>query len=304
MASFLRGIVIMAEPSISVPEAPPLVPPEYMPDYSKIVSEDDTPVDNVYSAKNQRLLMDSLHSSWAGPGDGRPFIACSNVGVFYGVRVPPIVPDAFVSLDVQLPADLFQKEHRSYFIWEYGKPPDVVVEIVSNKEGEELGSKLQIYARLGVGYYIVWDPDKLLSEDKLRVYVLIGRKYESQSQAWLSTVNLGIVDWTGTYENVDTEWLRWCDADGEVIPTGAERAARERERADQEKERADLEQKSAEQAQRRAEQEKQRADQEKQRADQEKQRADQEKHRAESAAGRADKLAALLRAQGIELPPE
>ena len=56
----------------------------------------------------------------------------------------------------------------------------------------------------------------------------------------------------------------------------------------------------AEQEQQRAEQEKQRAEQEKQRAEQEKQRAEQEKQRAEQEKQRADRLAAQLRALGVE----
>ncbi len=55
-------------------------------------------------------------------------------------------------------------------LWEYGKVPEVVVEIVSNKEGGELDHKLKTYARKGIHYYIVFDPLRLLSEDVLRVY--------------------------------------------------------------------------------------------------------------------------------------
>jgi hypothetical protein len=66
--------------------------------------------------------------------------------------------------------------------------------------------------------------------------------------------------WEGTYEDMHATWLRWCDRDGNLIPTGAEW--------------------------------RQRADQEQQRADQEQQRADQEQQRAE-------RLAMRLRAMGI-----
>jgi Uma2 family endonuclease len=57
------------------------------------------------------------------------------VGVFALARNPAIVPDVFLSLDVEVPHDWWQKEHRSYLLWEFGKPPDVVIEIVSNTEG-------------------------------------------------------------------------------------------------------------------------------------------------------------------------
>jgi hypothetical protein len=41
---------------------------------------------------------------------------------------------------------------------------------------------------------------------------------------WLQTVNLGLTVWTGSFEEQDSTWLRWCDREGQVIPTGAERA--------------------------------------------------------------------------------
>ena len=108
-------------------------------DLSHIVTEDDTPVDNLFSERQMRLLAESLYTSWSGPGEGRTFVAMANVGLFFHLREPPLVPDVLVSLDVTLPPEPWEKEHRSYFVWEYGKPPDVVVEIVSNKVGKELG---------------------------------------------------------------------------------------------------------------------------------------------------------------------
>lgn len=42
---------------------------------------------------------------------------------------------------------------------------------------------------------------------------------------WLSTVGLGLTLWEGQFEEeIARLWLRWCDRDGQVIPTGAERA--------------------------------------------------------------------------------
>lgn len=82
------------------------------------------------------------------------------------------MPDVFLSLNVQLPQDWYQKEHRSYFFWEFGKPPEVVIEIISTKEGNELGSKLRDYAQIGVTYYVVYDPLQQLGETLLRVYGL------------------------------------------------------------------------------------------------------------------------------------
>lgn len=91
---------------------------------------------------------------------------------------PPLVPDFFLSLDVQPHQDWYAKEHRSYFVWEFEKAPDVVVEIVSNRKEGELSEELRRYAQIGVTYYIVYDPQRLLSEDVIRVYERsFGKRY-------------------------------------------------------------------------------------------------------------------------------
>jgi len=73
------------------------------------------------------LLVEPLYSSQVLPA---PFIVAANVGVFFAVKQEPLVPDVFVSLGVQMPADWSQKRNRSYFVWEFGKVPEVVIEIV------------------------------------------------------------------------------------------------------------------------------------------------------------------------------
>src|ERR1700687_5853046 len=97
---------------ISVPQALPVLPPDLRPSVEHLVIEDNAPVDNFYAEKQARLWTEPLHSSWAGPGDDRPFIAASNVGLFYSVNMPPLVPDAFLSLDVRVPGDLSLKKNR------------------------------------------------------------------------------------------------------------------------------------------------------------------------------------------------
>ena len=126
------------------------VPVELYPVVDHLVTEDDAPVDNVFSEKQQRLLTEPLHSSWTAAGQPRPFVAMANVGLFSDVHRPALVPDALLSLDVELPADVHPKRHRSYFLWEYGKAPDVVVEVVSNREGGEDTVLAEQLRQLGV----------------------------------------------------------------------------------------------------------------------------------------------------------
>ena len=69
-----------------------------------------------------------------------------------------------------MPEDWREKKNSTYLIWEFGKASDVVIEIVSNRQGNELGSKLRDYARMGVGYYVVFDPLQLLGATQLRAF--------------------------------------------------------------------------------------------------------------------------------------
>jgi Uma2 family endonuclease len=210
-----------------------------------IVTEDDEPVDSFFSAKEQRLLVNSLYASWTPPpSEDRPkkrrkFLADANVGIFFALRQPPLVPDFFLSLDVEPHQNWYDKEHRTYFVWEFGKVPEVVIEIVSNRKGGELTTKLKDYARMGVNYYVVYDPEKYLSKDVLRVYELgFGKRYRLREDQRLPDISLSLTLWQGVFEDKDDTWLRWRDAQGRLIPTGEERARRAEERAGSAEERA------------------------------------------------------------------
>lgn len=187
-------------------------------------------VDNIASAKQQRLLNEPLYSSWVTE---RTFLACSNVGLFYALRHPPLVPDFFLSLDVGVPENWCEKKNRSYFFWEFGKPPEIVLEIVSNKIGHELDTKLTAYARMRVNYYVVFEPSHQISDPVVQVFELHHNRYIPRTDFWLAEIGLGLTLWHGVFEQKEQTWLRWCDASGQVIPTGAERADQERQKAAQ-----------------------------------------------------------------------
>jgi Uma2 family endonuclease len=257
---FARGASRFLEP-IGVP-AMPLPSPEpradewlsadELPRIDHLVTEDDEPVDNTFSEKQQRLLTESLYSSWTGPEPGRPFEVWANVGLFFGIRHPPLVPDVMLSLDVRIPDAMRLKQNRSYFVWEYGKPPDLVIEIVSNKKGNEAQDKLREYARIGVPYYSIFDPDRLLGKSILRVYELRAGQYIRMTDPWMPMLGIGLTLWTGSYEGRKEEWLRWRLKDGSLLPTGKEQAEQEHRRAEQEHRRAEQEHRRAEQESRRA----------------------------------------------------
>jgi Uma2 family endonuclease len=209
------------------------------PDTSHLITEDDSPVENWFQERQQRLLPDSLYASWPQLGRTKPFLAAADVGLFHKLSEQAIVPDVMVSLDVEVPEDWWEDHNRSYMIWEFGKAPEIVIEIVSNKVGGE-EQKLERYARAGVPYYAIYDPRLFIGKRPLRVYVLHGGNYvEVLEPSMLEALGLGLTLWEGTYEGLTATWLRWCDQEGTILQTGLERAEYEKARADQAQARAD-----------------------------------------------------------------
>lgn len=207
----------------------------YVPDANQLVTENDT-LDNFATSKQKRLLIGSLYSSL----QSQTFLAAANVGIYHTDEQPAIVPDVFLSLDIQVPEKWWEKQNRCYMVWRFGKPPEVVLEIVSNKEGDELGKKLKIYEHMRASYYIVYDPNQQLAEKILHVYELRGTRYFETSETWLEQVGFGITLWEGEFEGRQDHWLRWCYQDGNVLSTGDERASQSEQRASEAEQRNQL----------------------------------------------------------------
>lgn len=209
-----------------------VAPPRYVLDEraqrvaEHLVIETDEPVDNPFQERQQRLLTRSLYNAWippvaAGREGKRKFWAAANVGVFGDPDLPPLVPDVFVSLDAESPK---RRERKAYFYWTFKKPPEAVVEIVSNREGNELGSKVETYAAWGIDYYAVFDPDHWLGRNDLQIFWLDRGSYRKAAGSFLPKLGLGLTLHHCVFEgNADT-YLRWCDEGGVPLMTGQERA--------------------------------------------------------------------------------
>ncbi len=206
--------------------------PEDLPNIDDLVLEDGKPVDNIFAEKQQRLLVDPLYSSWAGPAGGREYLVLANVGLFRAPKQPALAPDVMLSIGVPAHRDLSRKENRSYLLWEMGKPPNIVVELVSDKLGGEATTKRRDYADIGVHYYVIFDPQNCLGEGVVLAFSLRDGAYHPIETSWFPGVELGMTLWEGGYEGQPAQWLRWCDRQGVVIPTGKERADREHKRAE------------------------------------------------------------------------
>jgi Uma2 family endonuclease len=84
-----------------------------------------------------------------------------------------VVPDVFVVLGIE------KKKRRTYLLWEEGKGPDFVLELVSPKTyREDLRKKKDLYASvLSVNEYYLYDPDGRYLQPSLQGYRLINGVY-------------------------------------------------------------------------------------------------------------------------------
>jgi hypothetical protein len=205
------------------------------------------------------------------------------------------VPDLFLSLDIERPVKV-----AMYKLSAAAKPPELVVEVVSETPGGELEHKLEIYASWGIQYYLVFDWAGWLGEElAIHAFSLENGRYVRLEEPYFPKLGLGVRLWRGCFED-DREqvYMRFCDESGEVLATKDEKRMQDARRADEatalskrDRRVAERERMLAERERIHAEQEKANAAKEKARADhlsirleEERARTDQEKARADAEA--------------------
>lgn len=212
----------------------PYNPLQYLPTAEELPDSDDTPVDNELQILVPALLRSILACLWSERQD---WFLGVNMGVYYEPQESAIVPDGFLSLGVER-----RKSHRgrlSYVLWEENNVvPQLVLEVVSQTYGQEYSDKQAKYARLGVLYYVIYNPDysRRDKHDLFEVYRLVEGRYVRQigEPVWMPEISLGIGRQQGPYEGWKREWLYWYDQEGNRFPSPHERLEQERQRAEQE----------------------------------------------------------------------
>ena len=246
----IKAIDLVIDLPIAAPE------PQTLPGSAELPDSDDTPVDNEGQNDIPNGLRSSLSHLWSDRQDW-----------FFGVdmaiydregqqnRKPTIVPDGFLALGV-----IRRKEklgRRSYVLAEEQNiVPIFALEYLSRTYGGEYDEKLKIYAKLGVLYYVVYNPENRRKHQKLELYELQGKTYQQSRRSppfWLPKLGLGIGVNQGILSGIPMEWLSWFDHEGTPYPLTEEALERERQRAERQYRRAEREWQRAEREQQRAE---------------------------------------------------
>ncbi|WP_017651279.1 Uma2 family endonuclease [Fortiea contorta] len=244
---------------------PPRPPKEYLPTMYDLPSEDpeEPGLPDEFHLLQPQLLRETFCP--ANFPENQVFIG-TDLNLYYDVRHPLWYkrPDWFAVVGV---SKLYEQQELrlSYVIWQEGVNPFVVVELLSpGTEKEDLGqtlrdasqppTKWEVYEQiLRVPYYIVFDR----YTDQLKVFQLQGSSYIeleiNQGRIWLNHIQLGLGLWSGVYQGIERQWLRWYDSSGSWVLTPAEQAEIERQQAEIERQQAERERQRAERERRRAE---------------------------------------------------
>jgi Uma2 family endonuclease len=242
------------------PGTPVVIPP--LPGEDDLPYSDGIPMESQFHVLQMLLLIETLTRFWS---DRQDFFVGGNMFIYFSQerirRSDFLGPDVFVVMDVP------RRLRKSWIVWQEGKGPDCVIELLSESTATtDRTTKKRIYqSELRVPDYFWFDPETL----EFQGFTLRNALYEplladEEGALLVESLGLKLRRWRGAYQGLEADWLRWTDLEGELLHTPEEHAAEAAARAAQLEERA---------------------------ADAEA-RVQQERHRAE-------RLAARLRALGV-----
>ncbi len=204
-------------------------PKNCLPSAEDLPDSDETPVDNQLQHLIPVLLETILALIWSEKMD---WFFGVDMGIYYDPSQSAIVPDGFLSIGV--PRIIDKDLRLSYVLWEEQKIPTLTLEIVSQTRRGEYTEKKELYEKMGIKYYVIYNPLRK-RKPSLEVYELKQGKYQQLTGEiiWLDELNLGIGKQEGTYQGITREWLYWYDEHGQRYLTPEESKIKAEKRAKQ-----------------------------------------------------------------------
>ena len=237
-------------------------------DLLELPTEDGEPLETPWHLAQIAFFLELIHYAWRERND---FYAGGNMFIYYSlaqVRNRDYKgPDFYVVLDVDGSVG-----REAWVVWEEnGRYPNFIFELMSvSTRQNDLTTKKDLYAHtFHTQDYFCYDPEtKALMGWHLQGDDYVALLPNAQGWLWSEALKMWIGKWHGRNHALDTAWLRFYTADGELVL-------------------------------RHDEVEQQRAEAERQRAEAERQRAEAERQRAEAAEARLARLQMRLQALGI-----
>ncbi|MUG95394.1 Uma2 family endonuclease [Scytonema sp. UIC 10036] len=222
-----------------------------LPDHTQLPDSDGTFVKNLQEHPQSILLTDSIKPVLETLHPDGQYCIGQDSGIYWRLIDPPErgaeAPDWFYVPNV--PPTLNGKMRRSYVLWKEYVAPLIAIEFVSGDGSEERDKtspsqggegevgKFWVYEQaIRIPYYAIYEVEKAGVE----VYRLVGNAYQlmtpnDRGHYAITPMGVELGIWQGRYQNAELPWLRWWDAEGNLLLTGEERAEVERQRADLER---------------------------------------------------------------------
>jgi Uma2 family endonuclease len=228
---------------------------QLLPSSNELPDSDDIPVDDENQNWIPNVLLMLLHNIWDSRQD---WYFGANMGVYHttglDLRVP-VVPDGFLSLGVER-----QKNNRprpSYVVWEENNiVPILTLEVAAWIPRGEYDEKLSLYAKLGVLYYIIYNPEfwQRDGHQPLEIYKLVEGNYQLQigEPLWMPEIGLGIGRCPEIFSGAINEVLSWFNERGDRYLRSEEKTIEAQQEAVQAQRNAALAQEEVLQAQARS----------------------------------------------------
>lgn len=175
---------------------------------------EEPPLESDLHRKQIDLLIRLLEWWWRNRQD---FYVSGNLTIYFNPNQKKSQdfrgPDFFVVLETE------RKPRRSWMIWEEGKYPNIIIELLSPSTAEiDKGFKKQLYQDTFRTFDYFWfDPETL----ELAGFHLVDGKYqplETNPQGWLWSQQLEL------FLGVHNSQLRFFSSEGQLLPTPEESA--------------------------------------------------------------------------------
>ena len=222
-----------------------------LPDHTQLPESDGTFVKNFQEHPQSILLTDSIEPLLQKRHPDGQYCIGQDCGIYWRLTDPPErgaeAPDWFYVSNV--PPTLNGRFRRSYVLWQELIAPLIVLEFASGDGSEERDKtplsltdretqkpgKFWIYEQvIRPAFYGIYEVNRASAE----VYHLVDGEYQlltanERGHYPITPLGLELGIWQGQYQNLELPWLRWWDAQGNLLLTGQERAEQERQRAEQ-----------------------------------------------------------------------
>ncbi len=217
---------------------------DHLPDHSQLPDEDGSFVKNYQEPPQGDLLTDCITPILKQLHPDGNYCIGRDCGIYWRLPDPPEAPEKGAEAPdwfyiPNIPPTINGKVRRSFVLWQETAIPLIALEFVSGNGSEErdqtpVKGKFWVYERaIQIPFYGIYEVKKA----QVEVYQLINGRYQKmipndRGHYAIEPLKVELGIWRGQYQNQQFPWLRWWDAEGNLLLTSQEQIERERQRGD------------------------------------------------------------------------